>query len=86
MASYNSVLELLNQPIQYSARAKREMKRAHFTEEMLIELLKHPQSVFEEEEGFRIRGRKTAKVHLKVLEGKAILITSFSYNPVPFVF
>lgn len=86
MKEYEKVLQLTNRPIEYSDRAKMEIERAHFTEDMLLELLKNPKSVHHDERGFLIRGGKTAKIRLKITDEETIFITSFSYNKVPFVF
>lgn len=86
MQEYSKVLELVNQPVVFSGRAKRDMKHAHFTEEMLLEILKNPKIVQLDEKGFVIRGRKTAKIGLRVIDDKTLFIESFSYNQVSFVF
>lgn len=85
MDDYRQVMDLLDQPLQYSKRAKSEMERAHFTEAMLLELLKNPKRVEEVDEGFLVHARKTARIKLTIKD-KTVFIESFSYNPVPFVF
>lgn len=86
MDDYDKVLKLLDRPLGYSDRAKRDMERAHFTEEMLVDLLRNPKKVRPDKDGFVVRAKKTAKIKLRITEEDTVFVESFSYNQAPFVF
>ena len=86
MQDYNNLLNKFGGNIEFSERAKRDIERAHFTEDKVLEILKSPKNVKDKDKGYLVMGEKTAKIVVKVMDDNKLLIESFSYNQVPFVF
>lgn len=49
MQEYNNLLNKFCGNVEFSERAKREIERAHFTEEKVLEILKAPTNVKEKD-------------------------------------
>jgi len=77
----------LSNPIQYTEKAARDMKKAHFDEEMLKKILTNPRKVEESGENtYILHGDKTARVKVEITQDASLLVHWFEYNKVAFVF
>lgn len=69
--------------IVFTERAERYIKRAHFTLQMLMDILSDPTKIEQEDSKiFILHGKRTAKINLEVKEDASILIRWFEYNKV----
>lgn len=76
---------LLSNQINYTDRAARDMKRAHFSEGMLKEILSNSIKIeICGENTFILRGKGTAKVKIEIVQNNSLLVHWFEYNKVPF--
>ncbi|MBD7911176.1 MULTISPECIES: hypothetical protein [Clostridium] len=72
-------------PIRYTERATRDVRRAHFTEEMLKQVILNPKKIDKCGKNiFIVYGEKTAKMKIEIVENANLLIHWFEYNKVPF--
>lgn len=80
------IKELINNPIIYTDRANRDMKKVHFTEDILKEILTNPRKFHEHSENnYIIHGKKTAKIRIEFTKDNTLLIHWVEYNKVAFI-
>lgn len=78
--------EGLNNNINYTDRAERDMKRVHFNEEILKEILLNPTKIEEYcENNYIVHGKKTAKIRVELTVNNSLLIHWVEYNKVAFI-
>jgi hypothetical protein len=87
---YNEILEkikeCINNTVNYTDRAKRDLKRAHFTEDILKDILLNPTKIDEYgENNYIVSGKKTAKIRVEFAVDNSLLIHWIEYNKVPFI-
>jgi hypothetical protein len=87
---YNEILEkirkCINNTINYTDRAKLDMKSVHFTEDNLKEILLNPTKIEEYcENNYIVHGKKTAKIRVEFAIDNSLLIHWIEYNKVPFI-
>ncbi|AST58427.1 hypothetical protein BFT35_01685 [Thermoanaerobacterium thermosaccharolyticum] len=83
----NKINAAVSNHIQYTDRAARDMKRAHFTEEMLKEILSNPRKVEEcGENTYILHNKKTAKLKVEITQNGSLLVHWFEYNKVAFCY
>jgi hypothetical protein len=81
---YNEIIEKMkfsiNNTINYTDRAKRDMKSIHFTEDILKDILLHPTKIDEHfENNYIVHGKKTAKIRVE-FTGSNIIKYHSLYN------
>lgn len=80
------IKDIIENPIQYTKRAQRDIERAHFDDDRLRKVLLNPRKVdICSDNVFIVYGVKTAKVKVESIEGKYILVHWFEYNKVPMI-
>jgi len=77
------IKETLKSSINYTERAARDMKKAHFTEGILKDILLNPREIKEYgDNNYIVFGRKTAKIRIEVAQDNSLLIHWVEYNKV----
>lgn len=72
---------IMQNPLKYTERALRDIKRTHHNDERLRQILLNPKKVdIYGKNTFIIQGRKTAKMKVEIIEGKYLLVHWFEYN------
>jgi GTPase SAR1 family protein len=87
---YNEILEKINEcinnTINYTDRAKRDLKSVHFTEDILKDILLNPTKIDEyRENNYIVHGKNTAKIRIEFANDNSLLIHWIEYNKVPFI-
>jgi len=82
----NKIIAASIKGILYTDRAERDIKRAHFTEELIKKLLFSPRKVEEADlNTYILYGKKTARLKVEITAEGSLLIHWFEYNKVAFL-
>lgn len=77
---------MMEVPLKYTERAEREIKKAHFNDEMVKKILLNPKKIDVcYKNTFIVHGLKTAKIKVEIIENNYLLVHWFEYNKVMFV-
>lgn len=77
---------MMEAPLKYTERAEREIKKAHFNDEMVKKILLNPKKIdICCKNTFIVHGLKTAKIKIEIIENNYLLVHWFEYNKVMFV-
>lgn len=75
--------ECLGNAIHYTERAKRDMKRVHFNEDILKEIIINPTKIEDYcENNYIVHGKRTAKIRVEFTADKSLLIHWIEYNKI----